>query len=249
MGKLGGKVAVVTGASKGIGAGIATALGAAGASVVVNYSSSREGADSVVAALRAAGGKALAVKGDVSKSADVRQLFAETIAAFGSLDVLVNNAGIYKFAPLEEVTEAHFHQHFDVNVLGLLLATQEACRHFGPAGGSVINISSVVSRNAMPGSSVYSATKAAVDSITRVLAAELGPRRIRVNAINPGGVETEGTRTGGIVGSDMERMMVSQTPLGRLGQPEDIASVAVFLASSDAGWMTGESMLVSGGLR
>lgn len=249
MGKLTGKVALVTGASKGIGAAIAKALGAEGAAVTVNYASSREGADRVVAAIRAGGGQSIAVQGDVSKAADVRRLFAESKKAFGKLDVLVNNAGVYAFAPLEEITEADYRRHFDTNVLGLLLATQEAAREFGAGGGSVINISSVASLNAMPMSAVYSATKSAVDSITRVLAAELGPRKIRVNAINPGGVDTEGTHGAGIIGSDWERMMVAQTPLGRIGQPEDIAPIAVFLASADSGWMTGETLLVSGGLR
>ena len=249
MSKLAGKVAVVTGASKGIGAGIAKALAAAGAAVVVNYASSKEGADRVVAEITGSGGKAIAVQGDVSKAADVQRLFAEAKKAFGTLDVLVNNAGIYQFAPLEDVTESEFHRQFNTNVLGLILATQEAVKHFGEHGGSVINIGSVVSRLGMPGSTVYTATKGAVDAITLVHSKELGPRNIRVNSINPGGVETEGTHTMGMVGSDMEKQMVAQTPLGRLGQPGDIATIAVFLASADAGWLTGEKLLASGGMR
>ena len=249
MSKLVGKVAVVTGASKGIGAGIAKALAAAGAAVVVNYSSSKEGADRVVTEITGSGGKAIAVQGDVSKAADVKRLFAEAKKAFGTLDVLVNNAGVYQFAPLEDVTESEFHRQFNTNVLGLILATQEAVKHFGEHGGSVINIGSVVSRLGMPGSTVYTATKGAVDAITLVHSKELGPRNIRVNSINPGGVETEGTHTMGMVGSDMEMQMVAQTPLGRLGQPGDIATIAVFLASADAGWLTGEKLLASGGMR
>lgn len=249
MSKLAGKVAVVTGASKGIGAGIAKALAAAGASVVVNYANSKDGADRVVADITGNGGKAAAIQGDISKAGDVERLFVDTKHAFGSVDVLVNNAGVYQFAPIEAVTEDAFHRHFNTNVLGLLLTTKEAVKHFGDKGGSVINIGSVVSRLTPPTSSVYSATKAAVDAITQVLAKELGPRKIRVNAINPGGVETEGTHSAGIIGSDFDRQMVAQTPLGRLGQPEDIAPIAVFLASDDAGWLTGESLLASGGMR
>jgi 3-oxoacyl-[acyl-carrier protein] reductase len=249
MSKLAGKVAVVTGASKGIGAGIAKELAAAGAAVVVNYASSKEGADRVVAEITGSGGKAIAVQGDVSKAADVQRLFAEAKKAFGTLDVLVNNAGVYQFAPLEEVTESEFHRQFNTNVLGLILATQEAVKHFGDKGGSVINIGSVVSRLGLPGSTVYTATKGAVDAVTLVLSKELGPRKIRVNSINPGGVETEGTHTMGMIGSDMEKQMVAQTPLGRLGQPGDIATIAVFLASADAGWLTGETLLASGGMR
>ena len=249
MGKLSGKVAVVTGASKGIGASIAKALAGAGAAVVVNYSSSKEGADRVVTEITSQGGKAVSVQGDVSKAADVRRLFEETKKAFGSLDVLVNNAGVYQFQPLEAVTEEEFHREFNTNVLGLILATQEAVKHFGPEGGSVINIGSVASRIAPAMSVVYSATKSAVDAITSVLAKELGSRKIRVNSINPGGVETEGTHTSGIVGSEFQKNMVLQTPLGRFGQPQDIAPVAVFLASPDSGWLTGEILLASGGLR
>jgi len=249
MNKLNGKVAVVTGASKGIGAQIAKELGAAGASVVVNYASSKAGADRVVAEIVENDGKAIAVQGDVSKRSDVQRLFKETKKAFGSLDVLVNNAGVFKFEPLEAVTEDEFHRQFDTNVLGLILATQEAVKHFGPAGGSVINISSVASHNTPPTSVVYSATKGAVDAVTRVLAKELGPRKIRVNAINPGGVETEGARSIGIMGSDFQKQIVAGTPLGRFGQPTDIAPIAVFLASPESGWLTGETIVVSGGFR
>jgi len=249
MSNLKGKVAVVTGASKGIGAGIAKSLGAAGASVVVNYASSKDGAERVVADITANGGKAIAVKGDVAKAADVKHLFDETKKAFGAVDVLVNNAGVYKFAPLNEISDDEFHRHFDTNVLGTFLATKEAAKHFGDKGGSVINISSVASQSAVPGASVYSATKGAVDTLTRVLAAELGPRKIRVNAIAPGGVETEGVHSAGIIGTDFEKKMISDTPLGRLGQPDDIAKVAVFLASDDSAWMTGERLQASGGLR
>jgi len=247
--KLKGKVAIVTGASKGIGAGIAKGLGAAGASVVVNYASSKEGADRVVAEIKSKGGKAIAVQGDVSKAADVKRLFDETQKTFGSLDVLVNNAGVFQFDPIEAVVEEEFHRQFNTNVLGPILTTREAVKHFGAGGGSVINISSVASSGAMPTSVVYSATKSAVDSITRVLASELGPRKIRVNAINPGGVETEGVHTMGLIGSDMEKQMIAATPLGRLAQPEDIAPIAVFLASEDSGWLTGETIVASGGFR
>ena len=247
MGELTGKVAIVTGASKGIGAAIAKRLAAAGASVVVNYASSREGADRVVAEIAGKAGKAIAVKADVSKAADVQRLFDATKKAFGSLDVLVNNAGVYGFAPLEEVTEDEFHREFNINVLGVLLASREAMKYFGPHGGSVINISSMASMSPTPTAVVYSATKGAVDTITRVLAKELGPKKIRVNAINPGGVETEGVHSLGMIGSDFEKDMVARTPLGRLGQPDDIASVAVFLASAASGWMTGETIAVGGG--
>lgn len=249
MGKLKNKVAVVTGASKGIGAGIAKALAAEGASVVVNYASSKEGADRVVAEIGKAGGKAVAVQGDVSKAADVGRIFAEMRKVFGRLDVLVNNAAIYQFAPLEQITEEHFDRQFDINVKGLLLASQEAVKHFGAEGGSIVNISSTASQATPPGSSVYSATKAAVDAVTHVLAKELGPKKIRVNAINPGPVETEGLITAGFLGSDMLKDFQARTPLGRIGQPQDIAPIAVFLASQDSGWLTGETLLASGGLR
>ncbi len=247
--KLAGKVALVTGASKGIGASIAKHLAAEGASVVVNYSSSKAGADKVVADIVAAGGKAIAVQADVAKSADIDRLIAETKKAYGRLDVLVNNAGVYEFAPLEQVTEESFHKQFNLNVLGLLLATQKALTLFDDAGGSVVNISSVVSVSPLPGASVYSATKAAVDGITKSLARELGPKKIRVNSLNPGGVETEGVHAVGFVGTDFFKQMISDTPLGRIGQPQDIGKVAAFLASDDAGWITGETLLVSGGLR
>jgi 3-oxoacyl-[acyl-carrier protein] reductase len=249
MGKLTNKVAVVTGASKGIGAGIAKALAADGASVVVNYASSKEGADKVVADIKAKGGKAVAVQGDVSKQADISKLFAETKKAFGRLDVLVNNAGVYEFSPLGEVTEAQFHKMFDLNVLGLILSSQEALKYFGPEGGSIINIGSVASSSNPPTASVYTATKGAVDSVTRTLSKELGPKKIRVNSINPGMVETEGVHTAGVIGSDFEKWAVSQTPLGRIGQPTDIAPVAVFLASDDSSWLTGELILAGGGSR
>jgi 3-oxoacyl-[acyl-carrier protein] reductase len=249
MSELAGKVAIVTGASKGIGAGIAKGLGAAGAGVVVNYASSKEGADRVVAEITSKGGRAIAVQGDVSKATDVQRLFEETKKAFGSLDVLVNNAGVFQLEPLESVTEDEFHREFNTNVLGLILTTQAAVKYFGPEGGSVINIGSVVSSLTPPMSVVYTATKGAVDAVTRVLAKELGPRKIRVNSINPGGVETEGVHRIGMIGSDQQKQIVAQTPLGRFGQPEDIAPVAVFLASEKSGWMTGETIAVSGGLR
>ncbi|MEO8100589.1 MAG: glucose 1-dehydrogenase [Acidobacteriota bacterium] len=248
MNRLKDKVAIVTGASKGIGAGIAKSLGAEGASVVVNYASSPEGADRVVAEIKSQGGKAIAVQGDVSKAADVRRLFEETKKTFGTLDVLVNNAGVFEFHPLEDVTETEFHRHFNINVLGPILTTQESLKYFGAAGGSVINISSVVGANPVPNSVVYSATKGALNNVTRTLAKELASKNIRVNTIAPGGVETEGTHTAGIIGSDLEKQMVAGTPLGRIGQPKDIATVAVFLASDDAGWLTGERITASGGL-
>jgi 3-oxoacyl-[acyl-carrier protein] reductase len=247
--KLDGKVAVVTGASKGIGAGIAKHLAAEGAAVVVNYASSKQDADRVVDEIAKRGGRAIAVHADVAKKAEIERLFAETRKAFGKLDILVNNAGIYEFAPLEEITEEHFHKHFDINVLGLLLTSQAALKHFGPEGGSIINISSGASTSAPPGASVYSATKAAVDTITKSLAKELGLRKIRVNAINPGMVETEGVRAAGFIESDFQKSFESQSALGRIGQPDDIAPAAVFLASSDAGWITGETLLIAGGYR
>jgi 3-oxoacyl-[acyl-carrier protein] reductase len=248
MGKLAGKAAVVTGASKGIGAAIAKALAAEGAAVVVNYSSGKAGADKAVDAITAAGGKAVAVGGDVTKRAHAQAIIDTAIEHFGRLDILVNNSGIYEFASLEEVTEEHFHKHFNINVLGTLLVTQAAAKHLRE-GGSIINMSSVVSRITPAASAVYSGTKGAVDAITGALARELGPRKIRVNSINPGVVETEGTHSAGIIGSDFDAAAVSQTPLGRLGQPDDIAAVAVFLASDDARWLTGEHLITSGGLR
>jgi len=244
-----GKVAVVTGASKGIGAAIALHLAKAGAAVVVNYSSSKEGADRVVGEITGNGGRAVAVQANVAKEADIRRLFAETKKAFGRLDVLVNNAGIYEFAPLENVTPEHFHKMFDLNVLGLLLATKEAAQHFGPSGGSVINISSVAATSAPATCSVYSATKAAVDAVTKSLAKELGPRKIRVNSINPGMVETEGVHAAGLAQSDFRKQIEAQTPLGRIGQPKDVAPAAVFLASSDSEWITGETLYIAGGYR
>jgi 3-oxoacyl-[acyl-carrier protein] reductase len=245
--KLSGKVAVVTGASKGIGASIAHHLAAEGAAVVVNYATSREGADKVVAEVERRGGKAVAVQADVARRADIERLFAEAKRAFGRVDILVNNAGVYEFAPIEEVTAEHFHRQFDLNVLGLLLTTQEALRYLGPEGGSIINVSSVAATLAPPTASVYSATKAAVDTVTRSLAKELGPRRIRVNSINPGMIETEGFHAAGLAESDFRKQVEAQTPLGRIGKPGDIGPVAVFLASSDSGWITGETIHVSGG--
>jgi 3-oxoacyl-[acyl-carrier protein] reductase len=247
--KLAGKVAVVTGASKGIGASIAKHLAAEGAAVVVNYASSRDAGEKVAAEIQAAGGKAVAIHGDLSKQEDVTRLFAEVKQQFGTVDILVNNAGVYQFAPLEQIDAAHFHWHFDLNVLGLLLATKEAVALFPESGGNVINISSVVSTGAFPGAAVYSATKGAVDAITRALAAELGPRGIRVNAINPGMVETEGTHTAGISGSDLQKQVEAITPLGRIGQPQDIATAAVFLASVDSSWITGQTFHIAGGYR
>lgn len=248
--KLINKVAVITGASKGIGAGIAKLYAAEGAAVVVNYASSKAGAEQVVADITAAGGKAIAVQADVAKQADIQRLFAETIKAFGKVDILVNNAGVYEFSPLEAITEEHFHKQFNLNVLGLILTTQEAVKHFGEAGGSIINISSVVSSTFAPAQgAVYSATKGAVDAVTRSLSKELGPRKIRVNAINPGMVETEGLHSVGFAEGEFRSHIESQTPLGRIGQVQDIAPAALFLASDDAAWITGEPMFISGGLR
>jgi 3-oxoacyl-[acyl-carrier protein] reductase len=244
--KLNGKVAVVTGASKGIGAEIARQLAAEGAAVVVNYASSRAGADKVVAEITARGGKAVAVKGDVSKAAEAQGIIAAAINTYGRLDVLVNNSGVYEFDPIGTVTEESFHRMFNINVLGLLLTTQAAVKHLG-AGGSVINVGSVVSRITPPNSSVYTGTKGAVDAITGVLAKELGSKGIRVNALNPGLIETEGTVTAGFIGSDMEKDAIQQSPLGRGGKVGDIARIAVFLASDDSGWMTGEQLVASGG--
>jgi 3-oxoacyl-[acyl-carrier protein] reductase len=249
MSKLQGKVAVVTGASKGIGAEIARDLAAAGAKVVVNYASSREGADKVVADITAKGGKAIAVQGDVAKIADVERLFTETQKAYGHVDVLVNNAGVFKFAPIDEFSEDEFHRQFNINVLGLIQTTKQALKHFNPAGGSVINIGSTIVRSTPPGSVIYTATKGAVDSVTHVLSKELAPRKIRVNGLNPGGVVTEGAISIGAIGGEMEKRIVANTPLGRIGQPNDIAPVAVFLASDDSSWVTGETLLVSGGMR
>jgi 3-oxoacyl-[acyl-carrier protein] reductase len=249
MSKLAGKVAVVTGASKGIGAAIAKGLAAEGASVVVNYASSKEGADKVVSEITSKGGNAIAVQGDVAKAADIKQIFAASHKAYGKLDILVNNAGVYQMTPLADITEEQFHRQFNTNVLGLILATQEAVKQFGDKGGSVINIGSVVSRITPPNSAVYTGTKGAVDAVTGVLSRELGPKKIRVNALNPGLVETEGTHTAGFIGSEFEKASNASAPLGRTGQPEDIASIAVFLASDDSGWLTGETILAGGGVR
>ncbi|RYY01783.1 MAG: glucose 1-dehydrogenase [Gammaproteobacteria bacterium] len=246
--KLAGKVAVVTGASKGIGASIAKHLAAEGAAVVVNYATSKQGADVVVEAIIAAGGNAIAVAGDVSKVSDAQAIIDAAVNTYGKLDILVNNSGIYEFAPIEAFTEEHFHKQFNVNVLGLLLTTQAAAKHL-PEGGSIINIGSVVARITPPGSAVYTATKGAVDAITGVLSKELGPRKIRVNSVNPGMVETEGSHAAGFIGSDFEKQAVANTPLGRVGQPDDIGKIVAFLASDDAGWLTGEQFLAGGGVR
>jgi 3-oxoacyl-[acyl-carrier protein] reductase len=248
-GKLNGKVAVVTGASKGIGAGIAKQFAAEGASVVVNYASSKTDADKVVDEITKRGGKAVAVQGSVAKKAEVEKLFDATKKAFGTIDILVNNAGVYQFAPLEEITEEEFHREFNTNVLGMMLATQEALKHFGPEGGSVINIGSLASSLTPPTAVVYNATKGAVDAITRTLAKELGPRKIRVNSINPGMVITDGVISAGFHESDMRKMFESQTPLGRVGETEDIAPAAVFFASDDSKWISGETLRIAGGLR
>jgi 3-oxoacyl-[acyl-carrier protein] reductase len=248
MQKLDGKVAVVTGASKGIGAAIAKHLAAEGAAVVVNYALSQEAADRVVEEITSVGGKAIAIRADVSKKAEVEQLFAKTQQTFGKLDILVNNAAIYQYQPLEDITEQHFHEHFNLNVLGLLFATQQAVKYFGIDGGSIVNISSIASTAAPANLSVYNGTKAAVDAITKSIAKELGSRNIRVNAINPGMVETEGLHATGAIGGDFQKQIEAQTPLGRIGQPQDIALAAVFFASSDSAWITGETLVISGGL-
>lgn len=246
---LSGKVAVVTGASKGIGAEIARRLAADGASVVVNYAASKAGADKVVADITGKGGKAVAVQADVAKPDDIKKLFAETKKAFGRVDVLVNNAGVYEFSPLDGITPEHFHRQYDLNVLGLILTTQEAVRHIGPEGGSVVNIGSVAGDIAPPTASVYSGTKAAVNAITKSLATELGPKKVRVNAVNPGMVETEGAHSLGLIESDWRKQIEAQTPLGRIGKPDDIAPAVAFLASDDAKWITGETLYISGGNR
>lgn len=247
--KLAGKVAVVTGASKGIGASIATHLAAEGAAVVVNYATSREGAERVVRQITSKDGRAIAVQANVSRQEDIRKLFAEAVKAFGKVDILVNNAGIYEFAPLENITPEHFHKQFDLNVLGLILTTQEAVKHFPATGGNIVNISSVVATYAPPASAVYSGTKAAVDAVTRSLAKELGARKIRVNSVNPGMVETEGVRSSGLDEGEFRNQVESQTPLGRIGKPEDIAPAVVFLVSQDSSWLTGETLYISGGMR
>jgi len=248
MNKLSGKVAVVTGASKGIGAAIAKALGAEGASVVVNYATSKDGAETVVDEITKAGGKAIAVGGDVTKSADAKAIIDAAIKSYGRLDILVNNSGVYEFSPVEEITEQQFHRLFNVNVLGLLLITQAAIKYLGE-GSSIINIGSGVTRITPPNSAVYSGTKGAVDAITGVFSREFGQKKIRVNSINPGIIETEGVHAAGFIGSDFEKALVAQTPLGRIGQPDDIASVAVFLASDDSAWLSGEQLLATGGMR
>jgi 3-oxoacyl-[acyl-carrier protein] reductase len=247
--KLTNKVAVVTGASKGIGAAIAKQLAAEGAAVVVNYASSKDGAERVVSEIVKGGGKALAIQADMSKQPDIERLFSETKKAFGKLDILVNNAGVYEFSPLENVTGEHFHKQFDLNVLGLVLASKEAAKYFDGDGGSIINISSIASTLTPPTGSVYSATKAAVDAVTGSLAKELGPRNIRVNAINPGMVDTEGFRAAGLPESEFRKEVESHTPLGRIGKPEDIAPAAVFFASQDSSWISGESLVIAGGYR
>src|SRR5258708_8937079 len=248
MNKLTGKVAVVTGASKGIGGDIAKSVGGEGGSGIVNYGCRKAGGVEVVAAITGAGGKVVAVQGDVSNAADAQGIVQAAIKNYGRLDILVNNSGVYEHAPIEDITEEHFHRQFNINVLGLLLATQAAVKHIGE-GGSIINISSVTSRIAPPNSAVYSGTKGAVDAITGVLSRELGPKKIRVNSINPGLVETEGTHSGGFIGSDFEKAAIAMTPLGRTGKPDEIASIAVFLASENSAWITGEQLLATGGLR
>lgn len=249
MSKLAGKVAVVTGASKGIGASIAEYLAAEGASVVVNYSSSKVGAQAVVEKIKNNGGKAIAVQGNVAKPEDISRLFKETVQAYKKLDILINNAGIYEFRPLEAITPEHFHSQFDLNVLGLLLTTQEAVKHFSPEGGTIVNIGSIVGPMPAPMASVYSATKAAVDAITVSLSKELGPRKIRVNSVDPGMVDTEGYRSAGLAESEERKFVEAGTPLGRIAQPEDIAKAVVFFASDDSGWITGQIVIVAGGFR
>jgi 3-oxoacyl-[acyl-carrier protein] reductase len=244
-----GKVAVVTGASKGIGAAIAKQFASEGASVVVNYATSREGADRVVSEIKKNGGKAVAVQADMAKKSDVGRLFDETKKAFGRLDVLINNAGIYEFAPLDTISEENFHKQFDINVLGLIFASQEAAKYFGSEGGSIVNISSIASTLTPPNSAVYSGTKAAVDATTKVLAKELGPKKIRVNAVNPGMVDTEGWRAAGMGESELRKFVESQTPLGRIGKPDDIAPAVAFFASPDSSWITGETLTIAGGFR
>jgi 3-oxoacyl-[acyl-carrier protein] reductase len=248
-GKLNGKVAVVTGASKGIGAGIAKQLAAEGASVVVNYATSKAGADQVVIEITRNGGKAVAIGADMAKEADIRRLFAEAKKAYGRIDILVNNAGIYEFLPLDNVTPEHFHKQFNLNVLGLILASQEAVRHFGPRGGSIVNVSSAVSTAALPNASVYAGTKAAVDAVTRTLAKELGPKKIRVNSVNPGMVETEGTHTQGFIEGEFRKQYEALASLGRIGQVGDISPAVAYLASDDSAWVTGESFFIAGGFR
>jgi 3-oxoacyl-[acyl-carrier protein] reductase len=247
--KLHDKVAIVTGASKGIGAAIAKGMAKAGANVVVNYASDRSGAEKAVAAITAAGGKAVAVKADVSKSADVKELFEQTIRTFGRLDILVNNAGVYRFEPIEAVTEEEFYRIYNTNVLGAILTMQEAIKHFAPEGGAIINIATAGVSSTLPMSSVYTSSKSALVALSSVLAKELGPRNIRVNVVAPGATETEGAHAIGVLGGPMVKQLVDGTPLGRLGQPEDVVGPVVFLASSDAHWVTGEVLFASGGSR
>lgn len=248
MSKLKDKVAIVTGASKGIGASIAKQFAREGAAVVVNYASSKQGAEKVVNEITSKGGRAIAIQADFSKPAEIDSLFVEAEKAFGKLDILVNNAGVYEFSPVQDVTEEHFHKQFNLNVLGLIFASKAAAKYFGPEGGSIINISSVVSTLGTPDTVVYSATKGAVDTATKVLASELGPRNIRVNSINPGMVETEGVHSAGFAEGDFRKQIEAKTPLGRIGQVEDIAPAAVFFASADSSWITGESLVIAGGL-
>jgi 3-oxoacyl-[acyl-carrier protein] reductase len=247
--KLQDKVAIVTGASKGIGASVAKHLAAEGASVIVNYSSSKEDADRVVAEINRNGGKAVAIQANMTNQGDIERLFSEARKAFGKLDILINNAGVYEFSPLENITREHFYKMFDLNVLGLILASKEAAKYFGPSGGSIVNISSVASTAGLPNLAVYNATKASVDAVTKTLGRELGSRKIRVNSINPGMIETEGTHNAGIIESDFRKETESATPLGRIGNPKDIAPAVVFLVSDDASWITGETLFISGGLR
>ena len=251
MSKLQGKTALVTGASKGIGAGIARELAAAEAAVVVNYASDRTGAEAVVASILAGGGRAIAIQADLAKAADVTRLIEKASKNFGPLNILVNNAGVYRATPVADLTEEEFHHEFNVNLLGPLLVIRESLKHFGPAGGSIINIGSGASRSHPPGYSIYAASKAGLDALTGVLAKELASRKIRVNSVNPGATLSEGTKTAGLygVGSDVEKQLVAMTPLGRIGTPEDIAKVVAFLASDDSGWLTGEVLHASGGLR
>lgn len=247
--KLIGKVAIVTGGSKGIGAAIAEELAEEGASVVVNYAKSKKEADLLVEAIKSKGGRAVAIQADMADQKEIDALFAETERVFGKLDILINNAGFYEFAPLEKITPEHFHKHFELNVWGLLLACQTAVRHFNPAGGSIVNISSLASKSWAPYATVYSATKAAVDSITKSLGCELGPRNIRVNAINPGIVKTEGTQSAGVVESELHKKVEARTPLGRIGMPKDVVKAVVFLASEDSAWITSETLVITGGFR
>lgn len=247
--KLSGKVALVTGASKGIGASIAEYLAEEGASVAVNYSTSKEGADRVVKSIQSKGGKAVAIQANMTSENDIKRLFSETKKAFGKLDILINNAGAYEFVPLEQITAEHFHKLFDLNVLGVILACKEAVNYFPASGGSIVNISSISSTARIPNAAIYSATKASVDAFTRTLAAELGPKKIRINSINPGMIVTEGTESSGLIESDFRKKAEAATPLGRIGVTKDVAPAVVFLASDDASWITGETLVITGGFR